>query len=374
MSKMNKLCDMLAACKISYIGQYDRALEARKEAEQEVKSTYNPTSSKYHSKLEEVQQKFEEDVEKAKRSILDIANKEFSEVYSEVMEYAQNIDVKTLEELNALDGVTLDKNAVTALLYKYDGAAAKSYCVAQKLAEMTEKVGLPRWCVNDSATIEDKIGVLDSLGNQLDKLLEEYSGELEGHTENISILFSSGVLDNARKMYSKGGVVMNATEGVHRQAITLIKDAKGTLVKSRMAEALMGILPTEEKTDLFLHLRRQGELEERHTRFSKNAEEIQAFADLNGTKFEQTEKEVGSLLKMNRTLSTDDRKEPLQDALNANKDNPFFEYILKKEMDDEEYETVIGQPDSIASLIKSASEACMAAGGRTSGTNTVNNA
>lgn len=372
MNKMNKLCDMLAACKISYIGQYDRALEARKEAEQEVKSTYNPTSPKYHSKLEEVQQKFEEDVEKARKSILNIANKEFSEVYSEVMEYAQNIDVKTLEELNALDGVTLDKNAMTALLYKYDGVAAKSYCVAQKLAEMTEKAGLPRWCVNDAATIEDKIGVLDSLGSQLDKLFEEYCGELEGHTKNISILFSSGVLDNARKMYSKGGVVMNATEGVHRQAITLIKDAKGTLVKSRMAEALMGILPTEEKTDLFLHLRRQGELEERHTRFSKNAEEIQAFADLNGAKFEQTEKEVGSLLKMNRTLSTDDRKEPLQDALNANKDNPFFEYILKKEMDDEEYETVIGQPDSIASLIKSASEACIAAGGRTSGTDIAN--
>ena len=372
MSKMNKLCDMLAACKISYIGQYDRALEARKEAEQEVKSTYNPTSSKYHSKLEEVQQKFEEDVEKAKRSILDIANKEFSEVYSEVMEYAQKIDVKTLEELNALDGVTLDKNAVTALLYKYDGAAAKSYCVAQKLAEMTEKAGLPRWCVNDAATIEDKIGVLDSLGNQLDKLLGEYSGELEGHTENISILFSSGVLDNARKIYSKGGVVMNATEGVSRQVLTIIKETNGTLAKSRMAEALMDILPTEEKTDLFLHLRQSRELEERHIRFSRNAQEIQAFADLNGTKFEQTEKEVGSLLKMNRTLSANDRKEPLQDALSANKDNPFFEYILRKEMNEGEYEAIMGQPDSIASLIKSASEACKAAGGRTSGTDKIN--
>lgn len=281
MSNINKLCDMLAACKISYIMSFDKAQGERKAAESEVRTTYNPTSPKYNTRLEEIRKNFEEDIKKAKEACMDAANEEFTRAYQDIVRYAQNVDVKTLEELNAMDGVTLDKNAMTALLYKYDGAAAKSYCVSQKLSEMAEKAGLPRWCVGDAATIEDKIGVLDSLGNQLDKLLGNYNGELQGHTEGISVLLSGGVLDNARKMYSKGGVVMNATEGVSRQATALIRETKGTLAKSRIAEALMDILPTEEKTDLFLHLRRQGELEERHIRFSRNAEEIQAFADLN---------------------------------------------------------------------------------------------
>ena len=233
----------------------------------------------------------------------------------------QKVDVETLQKLNAVSNIPVTAEEISILQRKYD-PTGNNYWVGRFLADLAERNGIPGIQINNGASIETKLDVLQQLEDQAKRMISEY--DPDKHDYRIHALLADSVLMRAENVYTCGWQVGELEdEQVARRAFLQLK-GQNTISQGI---GLMNILRNANnslKNALFYEISNGGKFSESALEWAGCLDEYNAFLDNHVTDYRNAKQA------MQKLRTTEDEKE-FSNVVKDMYKNDYFRDMFSRE-------------------------------------------
>ena len=231
------------------------AEKTKKEELEVLEKGYIPNSEPYKEKQAQIELDYDVSIVKARKKAAEKAGEAIEELRDWEISRVGRIDEVALAKINVIKDVPLTTNELRVILNKH---GVSNYWVQRSIAAIAESNGIPQTDLNIDSSLDTKLGVLDGLNNQLEKMLEHFTLDPKrSDRESMHarwLYLNDDILQNSINIYSNNLHDISEADAATK-AFYKIKGTSGQMQKGVMiANAMRNLKKEDAKNMLFYRL------------------------------------------------------------------------------------------------------------------------
>lgn len=320
MMTINKLAGWLRATRIDYKEEYRKAIEKRDADIKQMKENLIMNSPGYNKREQEIKESFKKTMADLKIEAMESAVPYITELREQEIKRTQKIDEVALAKINAISNIPLTEMELQTLNATYN--AKGDYWCNRALAVIAENNGIVPANIGIEPTLDVKLGLIDELSNQLEKMLAEWNPE-QKHNYKADALLDDMVLERAIDRYTNGYVEVDGKRTA-TSAYWKIKTASSESERAIRINNAMRNLSQDGKNMLMYKLVTENKILD-YTKQMSGLSDV--FAEWENGKA----KEYGNAVNTIKTISTIEDVTVIKQHIEARNDNQFLKKMLESE-------------------------------------------
>lgn len=251
MTKINDLVNLLRDVRDIYQASWIDAEETKKKELAILERDYKKGSLTYKAKKQEIELNFDVAIVAAREKAAKRAAEEIESMKEWERTSVGIINTELLSKINALRGIPVTTEELAQILKKHGSG---NYWVQKAAGALAEENGIPVTDLPLDSSLDVKLGVLDQLSGQLDKLLNHYDRTANTpQAANARFLYlNDSILENAVNIYNDGVKAvseMDAAAGAYLK----IRAMSGQMSKACAITNSLRNLKTEDAKNALLY-------------------------------------------------------------------------------------------------------------------------
>ena len=318
---ITRIIDELTVLRDTFKSKREEISRQYKESQKYLKENFIANSVQYQAEEQRIKQEYQERINEARANATNFLITELDKLREVEISRVQKVDIETLQKINAVSNIPVTAEEISILQRKYD-PTGNNYWVGRFLADLAERNGIPGIQINNGASIETKLDVLQQLEDQAKRMISEY--DPDKHDYRIHALLADSVLMRAENVYT-GGWKMGELEDeqVARRAFLQLK-GQNTISQGI---GLMNILRNANnslKNALFYEISNGGKFSESALEWAGCLDEYNAFLDNHATDYRNAKQA------MQKLRTTEDEKE-FSNVVKDMYKNDYFRDMFSRE-------------------------------------------
>ena len=189
-----------------YKEQYVKILEKYNKDKKHIEENMKAGSPLYKQKMEEVEKEKEEALTTERNKGIELLLDVITELETLEKARVRSIDEVALAKLDKLQAESLTKAEIEVLCEQYGN---KNYWTDRKLSEIATKSGIANLKLEIEPNLEDKLNILNQLGENAMKFLQEYNGTPQ---YKVEVLLADSVIERAKSSYTANTINYMASD------------------------------------------------------------------------------------------------------------------------------------------------------------------
>ena len=345
MMTINKLAGWMRATRIDYKEEYRKALEKRDVDIKQMQENLIMNSPGYKRREQEIDGTFNKTMKDLKLEAIESVAPYITELREQEIKRTQKIDEVALAKINAINNIPLTEMELQTLNSTYN--AKGDYWCNRALAVIAENNGIIPADIGIEPTLDIKLGLLDELLNQLEKMLTEWNPE-QKHNYSADVLLGDEVLERVVDRYTNGYVEVDSKKTA-TSAYWKIKAASSESERAIRINNAMRNLSQDGKNMLMYKLVTENSIPDYTKQMSGLSD---AFAEWENGKA----KEYASAVNTIQTISKMEDETVIKQHIESQINNQFIEKMLESEAKNNPHIHSVLHPNDVAETDNSSVE------------------
>lgn len=251
MTNIYDLTNLIREARANFQAKVIDAEEIKKRELQSLKSDYIPGSKTYRAKETEIEHTYTQSIINARAKLAEAVTDEIESLKEFEIAKVGRIDADNMAKVNALRGIPMTAMELQTVLDKH---GASNYWVQRAVAAIAEENGISQSELKLPASIDTKLSVLAQLGEQLDKMINDYDPKANTpEASNARFLYlNNDILSNAEEMYNNHLHDISEADAATR-AYYRVKATAGQMGKAVAISNTLRNLRSKDAKNLFLY-------------------------------------------------------------------------------------------------------------------------